>query len=261
VCWTDTLLNNADYVETPDGYCSQACTSDADCGTGICYAIPGVAQAYCVAQCFSATTCRHPGYACTYQSGTVDGQIQGICFPDSNLTCSPTAGNCNALLNVNGETTPGGCIRAAYEDEGVCHIACQVGTGTCPADPRFGNTDPPQHCVFINATVDASGQPSATGDKWDGPVCLDLSSSPTPAGSPCTYFDQCQDGYQCDRYGATAAQRVCRRLCAQGNGMQDPTLYSAPGGMPFTNACPSGVCTNELQAGTGNGAAGLCVTP
>ncbi len=258
VCWVSTLLNNAKYVPTPGGYCSQECTSDADCGTGSCFRPPGEPKSYCMAKCFTPTTCRHPGYACTKEGAA------SICFPDRNLDCPPSAGQCDAPVDNTGVTTPGGCIRAALEDKGVCHIACKVGLATCPPDARFGSVNPPpQHCVFVDTTVDAAGRPTASGDKWKGPVCLDTSTSPTAAATACTYWDECQDGYQCDRYAAKSANRVCRRLCAQGNGMQDRMLYSAAGGTPFDNTCPGAgeICGNALQSGLADGIAGLCVKP
>src|SRR5581483_11577085 len=157
--------------------------------------LPGEPKSYCMARCGSPNTCRHPGYACTFEgSGT-----QGICFPDGNLDCQPTKGTCDAI-GEGMQSVNGGCIRAAFEDKGVCHVACQVGVKTCPPDLRFGTANAPkQHCVYVNTTVDSAGRPSPSGDKWNGPVCLQLSATPTAAGSRCTFLDECDDGYQCDR--------------------------------------------------------------
>src|SRR5205085_4176275 len=61
---------------------SRECTVDTDCGTGKCYNIPGAlnGKQYCVARCSTATTCRHPGYACAF-----DGPIGGVCWPNGNF--------------------------------------------------------------------------------------------------------------------------------------------------------------------------------
>src|SRR5262249_52454802 len=150
------------------------CTSDTDCGTGKCYAnIPGAGtQSYCVARCSSASTCRHPGYSCAY-----DGPVGGVCWPNGNLNCDPTAnaGPCDYVYKANNisNTYLGGCIRAAYENTngGICHLQCEVGTNTCPADDRLA-TMPAQECNYLDTTVDSRGNPSPTGDKFKGNVCF-----------------------------------------------------------------------------------------
>lgn len=257
VCFKSTFLNNPNYVDTPGGYCSLKCTSDADCGTGYCYKPPGEKDSYCMAQCNNASTCRHPGYACTFEAKTA------ICFPDKNLDCSPSAGSCLTKVDT-GVMAPGGCIRSAYEDKGLCHPACVVGTKTCGPSLRLGAANPiAQHCIQINTTIDSQGR--QTGDKWNGPVCVDLLATPIAEGQPCSFWDECADGYQCDRANPTPTSRVCRRLCAQGTGVQDPggQLYRPAGAVLFTNTCTNAgeTCVNGLSAGVGDGKAGLCLKP
>ncbi|MCS6913499.1 MAG: hypothetical protein RMK29_08915 [Myxococcales bacterium] len=257
ICWKETLLNNPRYVPTPGGYCTQECQTHADCGTGYCFQMPGEPKKYCMALCRTATTCRKPGYACTFEAGA---GMDGICFPDKNLDCQPTKGACDATV-AGGGVVKGGCIRAAFEDKGICRVACQVGVKTCPPDTRFGTQNPPpQHCVFLDTTTDSAGRPSPTGDKWKGAVCLEFAPMPVMPGQRCTFWDECTDGYQCDRYAQRPEQQVCRQLCVQGNGVQDPTLYVPPGAMPATNMCanPNEGCSNALLAGAQNGQPGLC---
>ena len=164
-CWIATILNNPKLLPTPGGYCSRECDTDADCGTGKCYTLPNASKRYCMARCDSASTCRKPGYACTFEGGA---GMDGICFPDKNLDCQPTKGTCDAVVDASGvPSQKGGCIRAAFEDKGICRVACQVGTKTCPKDFRFGSASAPdQHCVFLDTTTDSAGRPSPTGDKW-----------------------------------------------------------------------------------------------
>ena len=262
VCWTGTLLNNPQLVTTANGYCSRECTTDSDCGTGKCETLPGVTKHYCMARCSTATTCRHPGYSCAF-----DGPSGGVCFPAGNFNCDPTTGD--GTCEYGPSKYLGGCIRAAYENAsgGVCHLQCQVGVKTCPVDDRFGTTNAPkQECIFLDTTVDAKGNPAATGDKYRGNACFQQAAVPLGPQQACSYWTDCQDGFQCDRYATSQATTVCRQLCALGNGMQPAPLglLVPPGAMPATSACvtPGEACANSLHAGLlQNGNAGLCQAP
>jgi hypothetical protein len=261
VCWTGTLLNNPKLVTTPDGYCTRECASDADCGTAKCVTLPGTTKHYCMARCSGASTCRHPGYSCAF-----DGPVGGICFPNGNFNCDPTVGD--GTCEAGSARYLGGCIRAAYENTGggVCHLQCQVGQMTCAPDERFGTTNaPPQECIFLDTTVDSKGNPAATGDKFRGNVCFQQPSVPLGPQQPCTYWTDCQDGFQCDRYASSQATAVCRQLCALGNGVQSTPLgLQVPtGAKPATGACatPGEACANSLRAGVQDGNAGLCQPP
>ncbi len=261
VCFVGTLLNNPKLVSTQDGYCSRQCTADTDCGTGKCYTIPGApnGQNYCVARCSTATTCRHPGYSCAF-----DGPSGGVCWPNGNFNCDPTSNDGSCDYGANQYL--GGCIRAAYENTngGICHLQCQVGVSTCPADDRF-STMPPQECNYLDTTVDSAGNPSATGDKFRGNVCFDQPASPHGPLQACTYWSDCQDGFQCDRYATSSATQLCRQLCAQGSGAQPAPLglFVPANAKPATNACstPGEACANSLHAVVQNGSPGLCQPP
>ena len=261
VCWSGTLLNNPQLVTTTDGYCSRECTSDADCGTAKCETLPNSTKHYCMARCSTATTCRHPGYSCAF-----DGPSGGICFPSGNFNCDPTSGDGTCEYGV--ARNLGGCIRAAYENTagGVCHLQCEIGVKTCPVDDRFGTTNAPaQECVFLDTTVDSKGNPAATGDKYRGNACFQQAAAPLGPLQTCTYWTDCQDGFQCDRYASSQATTLCRQLCALGNGTQSVPLglLVPTGAMPATGSCatPGEACANSLHAGVQNGNAGLCQPP
>lgn len=258
VCWNNTLLDNAKFVVTPGGYCSRECSSDSDCGTGKCMTLPGATRQYCMAKCSSATRCRKPGYSCAF-----DGTSGGVCFPNANFDCNPTASN--GICEYGVDKYVGGCIRVAFESDkgGVCHIGCQVGARTCPPDAKATvSPAPAQLCVYLDTTQDEQGKPSATGDKFKGNVCFQQPSSPVASLAACNYWTDCGDGYQCDRLNPVMTDRVCRQICAQGNGMQPtiPGLYVPAGALPANNTCSTATegCANSLRAGTSDGAPGLC---
>jgi hypothetical protein len=214
-CWKNNILNNTANPATPGGYCSSTCTSDAQCGAGnSCVNLgPG---SYCLAGCNNATTCRHPGYACTYYGPA------GVCFPDARLDCDPKAAM--GACTETGTGKPGGCLREAYENKGVCSASCTVGAGTCGA---LGGVN--RQCIFIDTTTMTSM------DNWKGPICVQSPATPVPAGGMCTFLNDCQDGYQCDNVSAT-----CQQLCTKG-------------GMPM---CMAGMCADAF--GTAMGGPGLC---
>ncbi|MBP6742675.1 MAG: hypothetical protein KA244_07495 [Deltaproteobacteria bacterium] len=258
ICWSGTLLNNAKLVATPGGYCSRECFSDADCGTAKCVSLPGTLKQYCMARCSSASTCRKPGYSCAY-----DGPTGGICFPSANFDCDPTTND--GICEFGVDRVLGGCVRAAYENDkgGICHQQCKVGSKTCPADVRFGTTNaPPQQCIYLDTTVDAKGNPAATGDKFRGNVCFQSPAAAVAPGAACQYWTDCGDGYQCDRYASRSTDVVCRQLCAQGNGTQadQPGLLVPMGAVPATGACMAAGsgCANSLRSGVKDGSPGLC---
>ncbi len=256
-CWTTTLLNNTQFVTTPGGYCTRQCQTDADCGTAKCVAFPSSGSSYCMARCSSATRCRKPGYSCAYDG---DG---GICFPNANFNCNPSTGDGTCEFGANKYL--GGCYRVAYESDqgGVCHLQCVVGTATCPADSNsLVQPPPPQQCIYLDTTVDDNGNPTSTGDKFKGNLCFDQPATPIAAGMPCTYWTDCGDGYQCDRFNITPANRVCRQLCAQGGPQNEPPGLLVPtGANPATSQCSDSTqgCANSLHANLQvMGVPGLC---
>lgn len=66
------------YITFPGGYCSAACTSSADCGTGAqCVNITDLGN-YCLEQCTMATECRT---AETYSCSGLSGVSGTFCIP------------------------------------------------------------------------------------------------------------------------------------------------------------------------------------
>ena len=204
-CWKSNVLNNPMNPATPSGYCSSECTSDAACGAGARCVSLGM-KSYCLASCNNATTCRKPGYACSYYD------TAGVCFPDTIFDCNTKAATCTE----SGSGKMGGCIRQAYEDKGTCAASCTAGSGTCAS---VGTTK--RQCIYLDATRPPNS------DAWKGLICLESPATAVMPGGSCSYLNDCTDGYQCD--GASSS---CRQLCGKG-----------AGGMP---ACTMGTCADAF---------------
>ena len=189
VCWKSNVGNNPMNPATPGGYCSSECTSDAACGTGARCVSLG-AKSYCLASCNSATTCRKPGYACSYYD------MAGVCFPDTIFDCNTKTATCTEA----GTGKMGGCIRQAYEDKGTCAASCTAGTGTCAS---IGSTK--RQCIYLDATR------APNSDAWKGLICLESPATAVTPGGSCGYLNDCTDGYQCD-----GASSTCRQICTKG---------------------------------------------
>ena len=228
-CWATNVLADPGNLPTPGGYCTTPCSVDADCGSqGTCQTVSQGAK-YCLASCFTANVCRYQQrYACF-----ILGPAKGYCYPSNRLSCNPTQidpGTGNGTCP--GSSPPAACIRRAFEDLGECLNTCTPGSGTCPA---VGGII--QHCVYVNQTYDAAGQP--TRDKFKGTACFPLSATPKQIGESCTYLDECADGLQCNN--GPSGDKKCHPLCTVG----------APG------SCPTGqTCNDSFAAGRGN--PGLC---
>ena len=228
-CWATNILSDPGNLPTQGGYCTSPCASDADCGgQGTCQTVSAGVK-YCLASCFTANICRYQErYACF-----ILGPAKGYCYPSNRLACNPTQldpGTGNGTCP--GATPAAACIRRAFEDLGECLSLCTPGSGTCAA---VGGVL--QHCVYVNQTYDAAGQP--TRDKFKGTACFPLSGAPKQIGEACTYLDECADGLQCNN--GPSGDKKCHPLCTVG----------APG------SCPTGqTCNDSFAAGRGN--PGLC---
>lgn len=168
-CWKNYVLNNVANPPTLGGYCSSTCTTDAQCGIGNrCVDLgPG---GFCLASCSNATTCRHPGYACSYYD------TEGICFPNSRLDCDPRAATGACRERDTGKA--GGCLRQAYENQGICAASCTVGPGTCTAISGYS-----RQCIYLDATK------TTAMDIWKGAICFQSPATPHNAGDPCTLLN------------------------------------------------------------------------
>jgi hypothetical protein len=228
VCFSKNLFNTGITYPTPGGYCSQRCETDTDCGSnGRCFEFDRFGK-WCFSACSDSKTCRHPGYACT-----LDFQI---CFPDAGFDCDPTQnqGRCEAQVEVDPlkPKLPGGCLRQAHEDKGICSPECKLGQN-CPINLVSRQ---PTQCVYLDTTVDLMLQP--TRDRWKGLTCVPQGVFMLD-GKPCSFFEDCFPGSQCDLW--PGGDGKCHPQCQQG-------------GMP---ACMAGQsCTDALRAGPGG--PGLC---
>lgn len=67
----------------PEGYCSQVCAEDADCGTGgVCV---GLFNAVCIKTCTGPADCR-TGYVCEMRGG---GTLPGQPMMTPDMVCAP----------------------------------------------------------------------------------------------------------------------------------------------------------------------------
>jgi hypothetical protein len=228
-CWEQEVLDEPGNVPTPNGYCTSSCTTNSDCGSeGTCATVSGSMQ-YCLESCTNATTCRDPSYACWVLSNT-----SGYCWPSTLLTCNPTVGTGQCMLDNNGVPAAGGCIRRTFEDLGQCQQTCALGPGTCPV---LGNGDK-QHCIYVNATLDTNGVP--TRDKYKGTACFELYANAITENGACSYLDECQDGLECNL--TPGGDSKCHTLCLVG----------------LAGACAAPLsCKDVFKAGAGG--AGLCL--
>lgn len=226
-CWRQNLLDEPGNLPTPGGYCTSQCTTDQDCaGQGICVSLGQGHPKHCLQRCNGPNICRHPDYACYVLTPT-----SGYCWPALRLNCNPTVGD----GRCQGSDPPAACIRRAFEDLGECRQVCNLGINTCP----FLMNGRRQHCVYINATRDTQGLP--TRDKYKGTACFELYPDAKQEGASCAYFDECQDGLQCNL--SPGGDRKCRQLCQVG----------------VVGACPDPMhrCRDVFDAGLGN--PGLCL--
>lgn len=226
-CWTQNLLDEPGNLATPNGYCTVQCTTDNDCAMqGICVSVAAGAPKYCLKKCASGLSCRHPDYACFVLSST-----NGYCWPAARLSCNPTSGD----GSCQGADPPAACIRRTFEDLGECRQQCNLGPNTCP----FLQSGKRQHCVYINATRDTNGLP--TRDKYKGTACFQLYDDAKQENAGCAYFDECQDGLQCNL--SPGGDKKCHTLCQVG----------------VVGACPdpNQKCKDVFDSGLGN--PGLCL--
>ena len=189
-CWKSNVLNNMANPPTPGGYCSSGCATNADCGSGNTCVDIGAGK-YCLAGCNNATTCRNPGYACSYYGGA------GVCFPDTIFDCDPkAAGTCTEA----GTGKMGGCLRGAFENKGNCSATCSVGAGACA--PKDGAA---RQCNYVDNTN------TSNRDVFKGTICLETISTTAGDGAACNFVNDCKDGFQCDKTSNT-----CKQLCGKG---------------------------------------------
>lgn len=231
VCWKKNLLEDPGNLPVKNGYCSSTCASDNDCGgSGTCQTVVAGAQKYCLRSCVGPTACRsNEGQGCYILTPR-----SGYCYPTDRLSCNPTQID---PATKNG-TCPGsvpesGCIRRTFEDIGECRELCTLVPGSCPV--REGR---PQHCVYLDATVDGKG--AATRDTFKGLICFPLYGDARQPGESCSYFDECVDGYQCNL--VATGDKKCHQLCIVG----------------AMNVCDNGLtCKDAFKNGVGK--PGLCL--
>lgn len=242
VCWRTTFANKPGRIQTPGGYCSQRCSTNANCGAGgSCVDFGSEDGKWCLARCQAASDCRSPGYACFVP--------ELACFSDGNLDCDPQAGD--GSCQTHG--VPGGCVRAALgtgPKTGMCTQSCYVGLHTCP--PNFSGD--PQVCLVEDETRLDSG--TASGDKWKGPICLNFAATQHRVGEECAvgtghFTNACIDGAECYLNSGVFQPRgdnVCYQLCYLAPPPTDRGIPIPTGGMVAGPCAPIGgrptICTD-----------------
>jgi hypothetical protein len=229
VCWTTTLFNETNKLVTPGGYCSSACTTNSDCGSGKCVSEGSSDGSWCLAACTTPSACR-TGYACFRADG-------GFCFPSQNLSCDPTAGDGTCTGNT---PEPGACERLAFGSgkTGECYDGCRPGVGTCSTLNGVA-----RQCTVLDYANDSDG------DKFVGPVC-DSPNGKNAIGAECLYngtdyIDACVDGAACYLTEVSAnGDNKCHQLCIPGDG---------------GDSCTTGSCTDVWGIFSSANPAGLCI--
>jgi hypothetical protein len=74
------FFGGADEADAPNGYCTQSCSLDRDCGEGAQCISRGAQGALCFARCVDASDCRE-GYACVAH-GRSNDDSERVCVPD-----------------------------------------------------------------------------------------------------------------------------------------------------------------------------------
>ncbi|MEZ4287500.1 MAG: hypothetical protein R3A47_05020 [Polyangiales bacterium] len=173
----DKLCASEALYGFPDGYCTDACATDADCGAGnTCY------NGYCFVGCDSADLCR-PTYSCI--DANEDGSIadDGMCMPSCYFdyecregeVCNTQTGLCDP---ANGGGGGGGTTDSKVGGACTADTNCDA-NGFCVAE---SNGFPGGYCTIFDCTTNA--------DCGTGNLCLT-----TTNGSAC--YDGCQTGTDC----------------------------------------------------------------
>ncbi len=257
-----------------DGYCTKACTAQADCASvgGVCGRNPSGGNV-CLKSCPAAGQapggCR-AGYVCEKFQSSLDGSP--VCFP--------------ACANAN--TCAGGAL--VCDSRGFCcgpnGSAC-CNNSTC--DPG-GTCDPAtRHCKVLPATNRPAGEACTTNGNCAGNICVpelansppacqqpcfangyctqDCTSAACPAGSSCSSYTfpgakrcasncswdggqgDCRSSYVCDRYTVIGStQATCYKKCTHDAGCSATSACDSNGfccGSPGFRCCLSGAkCPN-----------------
>ena len=137
----------------PGGYCTQACTSQASCGSdAACVNIQLGGDGYCAKTCESIDACRD-GYRCISSTGAVvaGSNVSGTCQPAPQTdkladgvvgkACSAASdcgsGSCMQTIPIVNTSYPGGyCTGRCFRDEecgagGVCVPGLLGAAGSC----------------------------------------------------------------------------------------------------------------------------------
>jgi hypothetical protein len=258
-CTTSTDCNTGFTCSTlfPGGLCTRACTTDIQCGTGVCDTVFG-----CLPRCspHGGLECDRYGSACypLDEAGT-----EYVCFPScfpagttppagytntciGGTTCDPNLEYCAPMLatgagvgapcTADGDCASGRCIA---ELDGMGQPTGYIG-GQCYSIGRLPNTAdyatggplPRANCPMNSVAI-----PFASGDEEGDPaICL----------RSCTTDSDCgRAGYFCDHFGTPDMPTFTTGICNPINCAMP--AYACPTGYhcvitPTDAATPSGLC-------------------
>lgn len=228
-------LNRCSTAAWPDGYCTQACSSNTQCpGDSLCSPNPFnlAAGAMCL------DTCDTPGVQSSCREGYVCERSQnrpgnpGVCIPRCDQTtgrlCSG-ANTCNAATGLCAGDPGFGC-----KPGGLCNNG-----GACGADGYCPTEVNPYGSPCTNGTQCAGGLclPQQTSGSWTGGYCsgpCKFDETSCDAGGGCSVLEvqqtganfclaectfnrgqsSCRDGYVCDvNWTDQVNQAVCVAAC------------------------------------------------
>ncbi|MDX9720077.1 MAG: M43 family zinc metalloprotease [Myxococcota bacterium] len=158
------------------GYCSRACSSDADCSGGICNDIGG-GVLRCLASCDNNAQCRF-GYSC------VNLGSGGVCNPaeGGNPVRNPTGAADGAACSRDIDCLGGTCILSDDFPAGYCTTSsCDVVGCASGSSATCVNLDREAVCFAnCNESTDCREGYRCTSLDTGGKVCYALSAIETP---------------------------------------------------------------------------------
>jgi len=199
---------SAAIYQLPSG---DACTSAADCGSGVCDG-----GFCCSAACGTCQTCAKGTGACVTVTSADD---VGTC--SGTNTCGPT-GTCG-LRNGQAATSGASCASGNAADGVCCDTACAGACDSCAVAGKIGT------CTTTPATA---GSPSCSPY-----LCQSGAACPTS----CTSDANCVTGTFCSSAGTCTTRRAIGAACPTGN-------HECSNNQCVDGVCCSTACASNCMA-------------
>jgi len=224
------------------GYCTAACSTDDECGTGVC--VGAVAQlsvkGQCLLACSKDADCGREGYSCgeldlkaiAAQAGAAAADA-GIAVPDAQVpevpkACVPKPKTVTLAANTAGK---------------ACTANTDCGEGTCNATDRLSGAELPDgYCTgACNADTDCG-----TGGACYGAIITPLFSTAGNCVKSCTAKSDCRTGYDCVTVGQNAN---AVKFCYLPAPVTDAGVSTDAGSPPTTDAGSTTTDAGATDAG------------